>query len=419
MTIELNKLCEKTLREELTKILAKVRFDEYFSLDYKTLEPLSKLNTSLPSSGALRASLEEMISEEPLSDFISSELSNELILLQSLGETHQPGLLTNIERFSDTNKLADTLLSRFKTLPWDYTFTLDIGTTISSYIGDEEHVLTQNIKLIKASPSIQKSYPNKKLQFGIASPLPHLEGGWNSESTYIQIESSGYLSEHGETETSYRAMNEIKTGLGLLNATWSIDFLGINLFSSNRNCLTHIRQNNSWQQGRSVTLSTDIADAIAKISVGVYLLDKPKNEISSHFRLKTDLIFRALSYAAESEKIRLAARWLFESHCGRNQMLSFVQNMVALEILLGDKDTSDVTGLSVLLRNRCAYLIGNNHKQRANILEDFKKIYAVRSKIVHRGKSKLTKKEFELFIKLQWITYRVISAELKLLSNNK
>jgi len=99
-------------------------------------------------------------------------------------------------------------------------------------------------------------------------------------------------------------------------------------------------------------------------------------------------------------------------------LLSFVQTTVALEILLGEKQISDLMGLGELLRNRCAYLIGRTHRQREKILNDFKKIYDVRSKIVHRGKSKLNINERVLFSRLQWMCRRVIQEEIDLLAKD-
>jgi hypothetical protein len=116
-----------------------------------------------------------------------------------------------------------------------------------------------------------------------------------------------------------------------------------------------------------------------------------------------------------SARVLLASRWLFDSYIGRNQLLSFVQTMIALEILLGDKQRSDLMGLSELLRNRCAYLIGKDQRQREEILDDFGRIYDVRSQIVHRGKSRLSREEQGLFYKLRWMCFRVVQEEIRLL----
>jgi len=92
-----------------------------------------------------------------------------------------------------------------------------------------------------------------------------------------------------------------------------------------------------------------------------------------------------------------------------------VQAMVALEILLGEKKESDLTGLGALLSNRCAYLIGASHDDREKILSDFRKIYDIRSKIVHSGKDWLTQDERQLLRKLYEIVSRVIQKEAELI----
>lgn len=111
----------------------------------------------------------------------------------------------------------------------------------------------------------------------------------------------------------------------------------------------------------------------------------------------------------------LASQWLFDSYTGSDELLNYVQAMVVLEILLGDKAKSDEIGLGRLLSNRCAYLIGNNYEERADMLRRFGDIYAVRSEIVHRGKQRLNAKERELFYDLHWMCRRVLQREVDLL----
>jgi hypothetical protein len=121
----------------------------------------------------------------------------------------------------------------------------------------------------------------------------------------------------------------------------------------------------------------------------------------------------------KAEHILLAGQWLLDSYVGKNELLSFVQTMVAMEILLGEESKSDEIGVIKLLSNRCAYLIGKNQTQRAKILKDFEGIYSVRSQIVHRGKSRLSSEEVVMFQKLQWMCRRVIDEELKLVTEDK
>ncbi len=123
--------------------------------------------------------------------------------------------------------------------------------------------------------------------------------------------------------------------------------------------------------------------------------------------------------SANGKSLRLSARWLFDSHCGRDELLSYVQATVAIEILLGDEDADPDVGLTTLMANRCAYLVATTAKARAHILRAFRDIYKVRSKIVHRGKSRLNSKEVMLFNYLTALVRSVIDKEQRLLERGE
>ena len=89
---------------------------------------------------------------------------------------------------------------------------------------------------------------------------------------------------------------------------------------------------------------------------------------------------------------------------------------VALEILLGEKASSDLIGIGELLANRCAYLIGKSHTQRGEIQAEVKSIYATRSRIVHAGQSRLSAREKHQLARLHVLCVRVIEKELELLA---
>ena len=93
--------------------------------------------------------------------------------------------------------------------------------------------------------------------------------------------------------------------------------------------------------------------------------------------------------------------------------------MVCLEIMLGDEAPSDEAPLGATLRNRCAYLIAKNSAERARILKDFKEIYEVRSRIVHRGKFRLNREERFLLRRLNELCERVLRKELDMLLSDE
>lgn len=106
---------------------------------------------------------------------------------------------------------------------------------------------------------------------------------------------------------------------------------------------------------------------------------------------------RVLMHPARSAfahpQTRSAARWYLDSYSGTNGLLQVVQATVALEILLGDRREAEEVGLTALLANRLAYLIGRTPTERQTTLKRFRQLYDLRSQIVHAGKSLLSAEE--------------------------
>jgi hypothetical protein len=82
------------------------------------------------------------------------------------------------------------------------------------------------------------------------------------------------------------------------------------------------------------------------------------------------VLFLRSAFSSHEARLINGARWFFDSYSGANELLSFVQAMVVLEILFGDQASSDVIGIGQLIANRCAYLIGRTVDQRDRIIRD-------------------------------------------------
>jgi hypothetical protein len=154
-----------------------------------------------------------------------------------------------------------------------------------------------------------------------------------------------------------------------------------------------------WHYDTKIELGADLTEAINSMQLDL---------IKGFARKKLPLVgylnvcSAVFAHSDETDRIIRAGRWLFDSYIGRNELLAFVQATVSLEILLGDRgNSSNELRLSELLGNRCAYLVGETRTARDEIMADFKKIYEVRSRIVHSGHSRLSNKDRELFYKLR------------------
>lgn len=247
-----------------------------------------------------------------------------------------------------------------------------------------------------------------------------IEQDWDRESVYLQISTSGFVGKYLSTQTTedvistFRAFCGLSIALRLMKVEYSYHSPSPKIYF---NIHRYIKDKWIYKETEELNenLSRTAIDLVFHDLDGKLDDDQKKKNwiIGCISKLK-----KVFVNTEKTEKIILAGQWFFDSYSGRNELLSFIQTMVALEILLGDKATSDVVGLGELLRNRCAYLIGKDHLQRENILQEFKEIYDIRSRIVHRGKSRLTFNERRLFHNLQWMCRRVIQEEINLITES-
>ncbi|EHH1325575.1 hypothetical protein J7G91_000584 [Salmonella enterica] len=93
----------------------------------------------------------------------------------------------------------------------------------------------------------------------------------------------------------------------------------------------------------------------------------------------------------EASRIKSAIDWYVQSDVTDDDTMSFVQVCMGLESIFGDDDYEG--GLTTILSDRCAYLIGKNIKDRGEIKTTFRKIYQIRSKIVHGVRNHLSANE--------------------------
>lgn len=433
MTIELHTECKKRILEIVTEQLPHVIVNNNMFLDRKSSYRLFLAEDSLPKKGALKNQLEKYIGEFPLFEFLSESLSRELYENQKYDSNSPSAKLTEINGYEDSEALTKRLIESFSTLPWEYTLTI-------KFENDFGELFCKKIKNFSVSDSIQLSCPDEEfknrfplvsgneardrsllggnlLGLGLRIPTPQ---EWDENAIYFQVKVDGFIGKYGITAPLEEAISIFKSFCGLSIA---LRIIKVNHTyrptPSKAKFFIHKKELENWVVENTHELDSATSDSFNDLVVNDLdgSLDSEEKKAGWILRnLKSIKV--AFSNKEKAKKIILAGQWLFESYCGTNGLLSYVQTTVALEILLGEKQISDLMGLGELLRNRCAYLIGKTHQQREKVLSDFKKIYDVRSKIVHRGKSKLNADERILFTQLQWMCRRVIQEEMDLLAKD-
>lgn len=429
MPLGLHTRCLSRLSETLQSALTTFRVDQGNFLNRASLEKLVSIENVIPKERALCDKLQCYISETPFFDFVYGQLSKELRETQDYVSDSVGVPLTSIPAYSDASAVARRLVEAFEALPRTYRFTFKLNRSLSALLQAEAMQLSRHWSLVR---------PNKEFceEFALQSGIPGRDkwlhglglmmlGGpmskeWDSESAYLQCESAGFIGAWTSTVPEHHAVASLKSILGVGFAIRAFDEEPS--YSSRllrHRAYVHEKVGDKWIIYSSIELDEELSRLITHLKIdelnGTLKTDKAKAAFLGN---RMRLLSMALSPGSVNDRLLLAGRWLLDSYVTQNQLLAFVQCAVALEILLGDKAVSDVLGIGELLRNRCAYLIGKSHQQRLDILNDFNEIYKVRSKIVHRGKDRLTGQEMQLFYKLRWMVSRVVQEEVELLEQN-
>lgn len=112
--------------------------------------------------------------------------------------------------------------------------------------------------------------------------------------------------------------------------------------------------------------------------------------------------------------IMAALEWLFDSSIAENETVSFLQICIALECVLGKGAPAE--NLTATLADRCAYLLGKTADEREKLRKNFKKLYSIRSGVVHGREQRLVKPEEKTFHKWgEHILNAVLRKEISLL----
>jgi hypothetical protein len=127
-------------------------------------------------------------------------------------------------------------------------------------------------------------------------------------------------------------------------------------------------------------------------------------------RLRSVVSGIAYAFRSDDRRLLAAAEWFLDSFSGTNEALQLVQVITTFEILLGAESKGDKT---LLLSNRCAYLLGGGAAEREEIERTFKHLYDVRSRILHAGERRLP--ERSTLPTGRRLLQRVIQRELRFL----
>jgi hypothetical protein len=420
--IQLHADCRARLIDTIADAIPSIVVTNGKFISYSSTTKLVTADNVIPTSGPVRDQLTTYINETPVSSFVVDQLESELRLKRY--QQDRPSVnLTEIGGYEDPKQIAEKLVDKISSLPWQYKLTIRLPQQLVPLLspGKNNIALSDEIELVRADNTFDKLYPlepEKQSLLGLGL-LGDRSSAWEPSAEYVQITANGFIGPYGGSTPAWKAESTLRAfcGLGialrLFKVTSKYTSFGPFGPKPSSHFIVH-RQlpDQSWRFQGKQNLSDDRSRALD--SLERYQFEK-NFDIEGFTKYTLRELRAVFSNGSKGDPIVLASEWFFDSYTGNDQLLSYVQAMVVLEILLGDKLASDEIGLGRLLGNRCAYLISKTQEERTEFLRDFGKIYDVRSKIVHRGKSRLTNDELALFYKLQWFCHRVIQEEIELL----
>jgi len=434
MALGLDSRCKDTLVDALCKILPKVKVIHNTYLDYKTVVGLAKMDKILPQSGPIYKNLKKYIGDAPLSTFVDEMINREL------AETFEYDLkikgvpLISLTNYNDPKAVALRLIEEFNNLPFNYLISFEFPPPLGEGLREKiekPFQLSSTMKIILPDGQYDQTYPlntgKKRIDRELFDSYWVLEnlGGretkkWNQKAVYLLVDVRGFVGKYSLMPPIAEVIATIKSIFGLSIA---LDFISVKrkhlVRPRVRHLIIHRQINDQWRIFKTQKLPMDFAEVLGNVETSKnngQKVDGKNTQLNQALLFFLQLVFS--SPTERNKRLLKANQWFMDSYMGSNELLAFVQAMIAMEVLLGRKESQKI-GIGELLSSRCGYLIGKNHEDRDQVIEIVKDIYDVRSDIVHRGKNTLSTDEKELFYRLRWLSSRIILKEMMLLSKDR
>lgn len=424
MAIKIKDDIKEKIGEFISDNLHNVHVDNGSFVNSRSMYSLFEVDRIIDNKQASKE-LAQIVGDNPLYHFVSETINRDVRNTQDY-ESGKDVSIVELAPFSDPAAYAAKIIQDLKSLPWSYTFTLRLPKDLHSLLDNakSEAVISTSMRLIRVTPEFARQFPlESKVERrnevgGILGMtiLGHSKPEWTEGEVVLQLQEKGFVGEYDYSVPTRQAESKVRSFLGVLLALFAIKKTSSFMFHPpKRDFLIHKFYDKGWNIERKYELDDDFNKLLAKFAIqdfdGNEALEKNKQVWVNHCLSMASAAFRP---GEDAERLRLAARWLFDSYATDRDLLAFVQAMVAMEILLGHGGDIQEIGIGTVIRNRCAYLIAANAEDREKITSDIKEIYKIRSNIVHTGKEHLSVNEFGMLSILRSYCARVILKEIEL-----
>ena len=362
------------------------------------------------------ADLSEHTSETPIVDFTRDFIERRLDRQVLVPPVQMP--LPQMEGFNDLEAVAGEIFDALSGFPFEYALIVGLPISLSDEMpSDGLWKLSDQFQIARGA-GLHNTYDVHSINDDKVLNHGREHHAWSIRNAHLIVHTNGFVSGSYLNHPLQRTMEAIRGFFGLCIALELLKFHPLYL-TRNPPPLVMIdrRANGEFVFDRSARMPS----ALTSIYNGLLYNKPPESDPPAQWFYVIGKPLVTLKYILSAPKedanrMVRAAQWYFDSLAGDNELLQFVQAMVALEILIGGtKEENARVGIGELMRNRIAYLIGKSIEERRVIMRTFDAIYDVRSSIVHAGHSRLTNEQRGQLWTLRDYVARVIRAEAKLL----
>lgn len=410
--MELNENLRRRLVEGLSAWAEAATVMKRRYLAVSSIRSVEELSAAFPRD--LRDQFKGYVNDTPMADFVALVVER-MLADQEITEDVDEHLI-ELLGFQDGAAIATSIVEAIESLPWSYAFAVPLPASLEAAMPPHGvWALSDNVRLA-TGVGFTGTY-RTATEFGIFRTMNRLFGTEPKARSYLVVDVEGLFERYTPTRTHLKAVEHVKSVLGLMMAlgllryrySWQKDE------AKTEGHINRRHADGTYKAEHAAPFNASTSEALRMLQfeppAGSNVEASWPNLVGRHL----NDVKRVLADAAHRRRLLLAAKWYFDSFTGDSELLRYVQAMVSLEILVGEENKAayEKIGIGELMRNRVAYLIGRNTDERAEIMENFTKLYDVRSRIVHRGHSDLSQEEKHHLFTLRSYCARVIRAEVR------
>lgn len=422
MTIKLNSGSEDALIVAIAEGIQATKITRDF-LSRTMFDWAIKLNSILPEDA--KEKIERHCGSGGIRSFIYHEVYAELRASPG-GPKLTPGhYLGDYPTFKNSVGYAKRLVDKLKHIPIRYRATVALPGNLAYFIINEMPSPTdlgQGISLSRGS-DLPKPLPIESNNDQINKRLFHnhingFKGDRNlsDDVVYFSMPILGYATHSASGALGRLFEDHIKAfygagmAIGLLSFDWSYSQ------KDDRRPFIMIHIEEGRHLIETEILEQEICDAAFYVSTEDYA-GRHQDDLWKNLKIDFNRLKTVFHDTKDGRKLFTACIWYYRAMISKRPLDRLLESTISIEVLLGDRQMSEGIGLSKLLGNRCAFLLGESSSQRDNIIDTFGKIYTLRSTIVHEGKHKLEPRDAETVDSAIKLCGQIIEKELRVRSN--